>query len=575
MNDRGAILAGALLLVYLWIAPSHIGYGDNAEFSSLAALGGAAHPSGYPAYVIWLRLWSWLPGSAAHAAACATALLGVLQMYVLHAACRAWGAGTSASTLAVGVYALSPIALRIYSEAEVFALNGLVVALVLLYAAPNSPLRGTRRVLVLAVVAGLGLSNHLTCALVAPVGLLGTVRGFREARGSFKHALGAGLAGLVVGLCPYVYLLAVPATPVSWGEVDGLRGLVHHVLRFDYGGPWGLSGRHAERQPAANLRALVASIGSGYLWMPAAAGLTCMLWLAARGPDRAGWRCLLVSWLLAGPLFVCRFNIEPVGLHRYVVERFHLLPLALLAVPTAYAFDVALRRARERTRAATLPRIVGAMAVLVLVARGAISLPSVAVAHSFEVEQGLVNILRTLPRDAILIGSTDVLHFGMGYLQSVEGQRADVSVIATPQLGLPHYRERVYKATGIVVQRATGGQKLSVSVAESALATGRPVFIDPLQANIAMSLPTYPYGIVFRVLPRGAAVPPPEVVLAINKDVFARYELGYVPPGPGEPAELHPQYARTWQMLSGALAGPAHRDARAFALDMAEKLSPR
>ena len=567
------MLAAAVLLLYVWVAPTHIGYGDNAEFSSLAAFGGAAHPSGYPAYVIWLRLWSWLPGSAAHSAALATALLGALQTYALHAACRAWGASASASTLAVGMYAVSPIALRIHTEAEVFALNGVIVALVLLLAAPNAQLRGARRVMALACVAGLGLSNHLTCVLVAPVGLLGVVRGFREAHGTWNHALVAGLAGFLIGLGPYVYLLTVPATPVSWGEVDGLRGLMHHVLRFDYGGPWGLSGRQGEVQPVENLKLLVASVGSGYLWAPTAAGLLALAWFAMRDSDRVGWRCYMASWLLAGPFLVCRFNIDPVGLHRYVVERFHLLPLALFAIPMARAFDLAFRRLRARTHAMAARRIVGGMLVLLLAARGAISLPSVAAAHSFEVEQGLVNILETLPRDAILIGSTDALHFGMGYIQAVEGKRPDVDVIVTPQLGLPHYRARVFQATGIEVQRVTGTQKLSVSVAEKALATGRPVFIDPFQANVAISLPTYPFGIVFRVLPRGASVPAPEELLAINQDVFARYGLDYVPPGSGEPAQFHPQYARTWQMIAGALGAPAYREARAFALEMAKKLS--
>ena len=68
-------------------------YGDNAEFSALSALGGVAHPTGYPLYVLWLRAWSWLPvDSPAHAASIATAILTALEVLVLHAACRAWGA---------------------------------------------------------------------------------------------------------------------------------------------------------------------------------------------------------------------------------------------------------------------------------------------------------------------------------------------------------------------------------------------------------------------------------------------------------------------------------------------------
>lgn len=102
--DRGGLLALAALIAYLAFASPHIVDGDNAEFSMLGAIGGRAHPSGYPLYVLWLRLWSWLPGTtAAHTAGLATAILGALAVGVLHAACRAWGARPAAATIEVNV----------------------------------------------------------------------------------------------------------------------------------------------------------------------------------------------------------------------------------------------------------------------------------------------------------------------------------------------------------------------------------------------------------------------------------------------------------------------------------------
>src|SRR3984885_10125631 len=160
--DRGGLIALATLVLYVWIAPAHIVDGDNAQFATLGALGGAAHPSGYPLYVLWLRATAWLPGAtAAHTAAIATAILGAAQMLVLHAACRAWGARATAATFAVAVFAGAPVVLGIYTEAEVFALNGLVVAAVLWLAAAEGPLRGVWRALALGLVAGLGISDHL------------------------------------------------------------------------------------------------------------------------------------------------------------------------------------------------------------------------------------------------------------------------------------------------------------------------------------------------------------------------------------------------------------------------------
>ena len=87
--ERGGLLGLCCLAAYAWAAPSHVIDGDNAELSTLSATGGAAHPSGYPLYVLWLRAWSWLfCGTVAHRAALATAILGVLAVLALRAACR-------------------------------------------------------------------------------------------------------------------------------------------------------------------------------------------------------------------------------------------------------------------------------------------------------------------------------------------------------------------------------------------------------------------------------------------------------------------------------------------------------
>ncbi len=129
--DRGGLIAIATLVVYVWVSPAGVVFGDNAELSTLGTIGGVAHPSGYPLYLMWLRLWSWLPTTPAHSAAIATAVIGALTVLVLHAAARAWGARTFAATVAVGLFAVGPIVLRLNTEAEVFAPNNLACAVVI------------------------------------------------------------------------------------------------------------------------------------------------------------------------------------------------------------------------------------------------------------------------------------------------------------------------------------------------------------------------------------------------------------------------------------------------------------
>ena len=280
--ERGGLITFAVLALYVWIASPYVVNGDNAEFSTLGTTGGGAHPPGYSAYLMWLRLWSWLPAqSPAHAAAIATGILTALQSLTLHAACRAWAARPTVAAVVVAIYAGGPIVLRVQSEAEVFAMHSLICALVLWLAAHNGPLKGALRVAALGLVAGLGISNQLTCVLVAPLGLLGAVRGVREAERK-AGAVGAGVAGLVVGLSAYLYLLITPDTIGSWGKVDDLADLWWHFLRMDYGGPGAFAGRGVDVPFVDNLVALGRTLGRSYVYVPAALAIGALGYFCVR-----------------------------------------------------------------------------------------------------------------------------------------------------------------------------------------------------------------------------------------------------------------------------------------------------
>ncbi len=535
--------------------------------------------------MLWLRAWSWLPvESPAHAAAIATAILTALEALVLHAACRAWGARPLAATAAVALLVACPIVLRIQSEAEVFAMNGLLCGAVLWLAAGDGPLRGRWRIAVLGLAAGLGVANHLTCVLVAPIGLYGVWRGHKEAAGSIVVSLGLAVTGLAAGLTPYLYLFVAPDSWVSWKRIDDLAALVRHVLREDYGGPGAFSPVARETSVIDNVLALAGSLGRAYLYLPALIGVGALGYLSVkrdRTEPRLAWALLATAWLLAGPLLVLRFNIPPIGSAIYIIQRFHLLSVTLLAVPVAVGLDrlAAHYAARipERLHAGNSAHAL--LAVIGFLGLALPSLPYVARMHSAAIEQGIRNQLHSVPPNAIIIGAGDVFHFGTGYLQGALGERQDVAAITTIQLGLSSAREKVRQRTGIEIMNIPKGSedKLSVKVAEQALATGRPVFIDPFQANIAASLPTYPYGLLFRVLPRGTPRPSIMEVFAINKQLYAEYQFGYEFPGPDDQlaAEFHVFYARTWRIIGEGLAAEHRGEELAFAQAMIDELSPK
>lgn len=567
--ERGGALAVVVLVVYAWLAPGHIVDTDNAELTTLGAIGGGAHPSGYPLYLLILRALSWLPGSPAHATALATVLIAVALVLVLHAAARAWGASPIAATLACALYAAGPFVMRMHTEAEVFALNGLVGAAVLLLAADKGPARGIRRVGLLALVAGLGIANHLTCVFLAPVGLYGAVRGARES-GGWAAAGGIAIAAFVIGLSPYAYLFVTDENLLSWPAPHSLGELWTIIAREEYGaGSIGVAGSTAGSLPSV-LVAFAAFTGRSWLWVPPILG-AAMFVVRGRGEGRIGWWALAASWLLLGPVLTIIADAPAEGFGLFVLRRYQLLSLVVLAIPIAIGFDEVARR---------IPALAGraraghGLAIAAFVGAAALSLPRVSALHSPAVEQCSRNLLGSLPPAAVVIGEGDDLHVGTRYLQLALGVRPDVTYIHLAGLGSRWYRARI-EALGVPIGTISG-PGTSTALATQILATGRPVFIASRRMGVLRDLPAYPYGIVLRVLPKGAALPSLDEVVALNQRLYGRFDLSAPKPGPDDElaVDVAARYAVTWQMLAAALRAARRPDDAAAAAELARQLGP-
>ena len=562
------LLGLVVLVAYLWLAPSHIVAADNAEFATLGAIGGRAHPSGYPLYVLFLRATSWIPAeSAAHRAALATAFLAALQVVVLHAACRAWGARASAATFAVAIFAAAPIVLRVHTEADVFALNSLVASLVLWLAAVQGPLRGTSRAAVLGLVAGLGLANNLTCVLLAPIGILGVVRGIRESTAK-PATFALTFSAFVVGLAPYLYLFVAP-DPASWGPVDTVGDLLDTFLRKDYGYTSHLPGG-ASVALTTSLGAHVALIGRTWLWIPVLLGLVALGVRAARSTDRSGWALLAASWLLAGPVLAARLHVDPAGVGGYIGGRMQILSAVLLAIPIASGFELV----AERTKQVLPPAVGTVLAIACFVGLVIAALPRLGHVHGGAIEAGVRNLVEPLPSDAIAIVVSEDQCFGARYLQLVGGVRPDVTVVCSALTVRDWYRERLARA-GVQIDPQRGGP-MSVAHGEALLATGRPVLVDRAQATLLAELPSYPFGVLYRVLPRGAKAPSLGEVLEMNRAIYAKFDLAAPRPSRDDDfaAVAHLRYAATWRQLATALDAAGDRARADAARELAVQLAP-
>lgn len=568
-----AVCLIALAVLYLSSTSPWVLGGDTPEFATLFADGGVAHPSGYPAYTLWLRAFSAMPAvTPAQGAAVATALHAVLAAGLLYLAARWWrGSGWSA-LLAVILYATAPLTWHLATQAEVFSLNIAVAAAVVAVAAPGAPTRGLTRCALLGLAAGVGLANHLSCVLVAPLGLAGLWRGARES-GRPRAALGLALAAALPGLALYLSLPLMargPAERLVWGDPTTLRGLVDHALRRDYG-TTSLSANPRPPAPGPELAALASTLWQTLrgLGAPLAAiGAWAMLRSREERPA-TGW--YLATLALAGPVFISRFNIVPEGVGRAVVERFHLLPAALLVPLVARGFDLIVQRVELRP-ALRLVVIVAAGAMLTITAW-----PSVNAEHGPDVERYLLDALDTAPPRAVIFGASDDLHFGIPYAQRALGLRRDVVFINPALLVLDTYRRRVERRLGAPLPAPVNRNVSSVAVAEAVLRTGRPLLLaESASQAIVRTLPTYPDGLLLRVLPRGEVPAPLSRVLADTERHFARYRVQ-----PGDELPTTPwlrgareRYARPWLNLAMTLTAAGRPDLAALLRERGRRYAP-
>lgn len=579
-SERGAAAASTFVFLaigalYTSTAARHVLGGDNGELVAVGASGGVAHPPGYPLYVLVLRASMLLPGvSPAHRAALATAILATAAVAAVAWAARAWGASRVSSTALAALYGVGPLAWILGSHAEVFALNVLLAMLIVGWCSPaqRAPFgREDARALLLGLLAGLGLSNHHTIVMLAPLGLYAV---FRAAKAAGARAVGAAVLGLACGLTPYAYVAArASALPVGegcvWGAPRTFAGVVRHFLRADYG-TFQLAISKTKPEPVAHVLSLAGTLFTDLLGAPLILVLGLLVFLRTRDKAAprsayAGHAALVASLLLVGPIFVMRFNLAAHGVASAVTHRFHLLPLALTSVLVAVALDVCVRAASngDRARVERAAMVVAGVAGVVVAVRAVLSFPAVREHHRPTTELYLRNVLRTVPEHAIVLHSGDDRVGGLMYARCALGARPDVEGIAPVLLLTDWYPPQVSARLGFPVvrgERPEGAPEpvLSArSLVEQLVATGRPVFLtDWFAKGLDRGTPSYPIGPLVRVVGDPREVPDPVTLLAMNEELYAGLAFEPTLPEQGTWAGVRTlDYARPWNVLAAAFEG--------------------
>lgn len=587
----GPVALAALTASMIWTTFSNaIQVADSGELVAVACNGGVAHPPGYPLYSLLGRAFCAVPVTTpAGRLSLLSALAAIGSALLLFSIARRLTASTVASALAATCLVTGALFWRYASLPEVFALhvalNLALVRVALWTADAGAPREHAVRSLLCAVVGGLALANHHSSVFVAP---LAAVVVLRPTRGldALPRRLGLVLLGLALGLAPYLYLLVVDGQP-RWGELDGLGDLIDHFLRTDYGTfalsiegtgtPGDVLAAFLADLPAQLGGPLVvfAAVGVGALAL--AVGKRRVVGLARLRRDVAA--ALIAIPLLAGPAFFALFNLGAQGISRQVVERFFLMPIALLAIWLGIGVAIAfarLARVRPGLRMAAVAAC--ATAVLAMAVRNH---ELADVSESYAAEDYGLDVLASAEPGALVLGEGDVHLFSVLYAQSVLGVRRDVQYVDVWLLIYPWYVEQQRRADARFVYEHHPRRSAWPKVIQAAFEQGRPVYIASEFTAAVGRMPSYPVGPLRRLVPPRTKPPHPDDVLALNKRLAATYGRRGARPDPEHDAwsaSLRVSYASNLLALAGVLQRAGNLEgadwARRQAADWAPWLAP-
>lgn len=420
---RAAIAAGlfALLVYGYTLAPTVTGE-DSGELIGAAWTLGVPHPPGYPVWTLLAHAFTWIPfGSVGWrvnllSAVCAAATVSLLVLI---------GSTVTrhrlASFTAAMIFAFSRIFWEQAMIAEVYALNTLFIALLLLIGLRG--FRGERpgSLWAYALLAGAGTGVHNTLILLLPFWALLAWYQITPAMRRSRIVYAGSIAFFTAGLLVHTYLpLAARHDPgVNWGNPDTLARWMAVLQRDQFA-------FMIDQYPRSLGRFGGQLATMGLFWFRDFLGLGAIigLWGGALLFQRNRFLAvfLVLSALASVVSITWMQNFEQSREWLWVMRVF-LLPAELI---TAIGIACALAwGAENRTR---LRAFTGGLAVATLLL--SLGIHSVQSKRNYTYAEDYArNILATLPADAIYVPGADHQAFPVMYLQVVEGLRPDVTLL--------------------------------------------------------------------------------------------------------------------------------------------------
>lgn len=330
-------------ILYLSVASSVLtdaNFGnDGGDFLAAILTHGIPHPTGYPTYVMLGILFQQLPinthvyrGVLASIVPAAMGA-GLMTAWVGYICCRKTPIRLISAATAGIAWGVAPL---IFSQAVIVEVHGLQSFFVMvtlwwmtLNLKENSNI-AFKWTLLLALLVGLGLGNHITILLFLPAVLLVLLLSLWRMQ-SWKHLL-AQACLMLVGLSVYLYLplQAKSYPPINWGNPQTWTGFLWEVTGSPYHGL-------VFRTEAAALRERISSVAYILLDQYGALGLIAGIIGATQHSFSIKWIRWILIWIFV-VYFVFAIGYNTQDSVAYLLPAMIVYAIWIgLAVPSLYS----------------------------------------------------------------------------------------------------------------------------------------------------------------------------------------------------------------------------------------------
>jgi len=237
LDPIGSIVAFVvpLILYILTIAPN-VMPGDSAELITAMNRFSLPHPPGYPLYILLLKIWTALPinfgpDPVAVKANLFSAIVMSFACYFFFKTARLITGSSAASLAAALAVAVSRTVWKFGVVAEVYALNLLLIMLVLYGIALAREKKNPIGLVIAAFAFGLGLAHHHTIIFLIPLMVVLWPKG----KSIDKVPVAGIIAGILLPLVFYAFLPVFAKNTPELKEKGFTTGdFVDYVTRAEY-----------------------------------------------------------------------------------------------------------------------------------------------------------------------------------------------------------------------------------------------------------------------------------------------------------------------------------------------------